>query len=259
MNNNNNTVSSGSFECVPAWLTKANQDFGFWDQTLRVETDPSPEEGAGDSVDPPLGDGGLKALQTEREQRKALEKQLKAVQQQLKAFEGIDPDLAREAKAIAAQQEEWAQKESLLKEEVAAQYQPQVQQAKQEAQAAREALLNYQRDNALEKAFYSADGLPGEFDAVAPALRDRVQMGEKGELKIFDEKGSPFFVKGEPATLSDLLSDVIEKTPWVARHFKGNDSPGFRVNGSGDYSRANPQLSNLPAWERVRLSRQKGA
>jgi len=75
-----------------------------------------------------LGDGGIKALKAEREQRKALEKQLKEIQSKLAQFESVSIDEYEKLKQFKTEQEK-AQEEARQK---ALEEKAQYEQAKQE-------------------------------------------------------------------------------------------------------------------------------
>ncbi|MEO1208582.1 MAG: hypothetical protein AAFX78_03485 [Cyanobacteria bacterium J06638_20] len=247
---------------VPSKLFRAQQECNIWDGICHVDPDPAPEPTPATPPEP-LQQPGLDALRTERQRAKQLE-------QQLKAFEGIDPEKYREAMAIAQNQQEWAQRESELKSEFEKQYTPQIQERDTQIQVHRAALANYYADVVAEQAFLGANGIPGEFAAIAPTVQQRIQV-DTSQLKfdpsgrldqssvkvqILDATGQPMFVEGKPAQMSDLLKELAEQHTWIARHFKGNDSPGLQLGGKGDYSAGNPAMKNLPAWERVNLQRQ---
>lgn len=223
------------------------------------------QEGEGDAgggSDPNAGGGEneseklLKALQAEREQRKQFEKDAKTFKAQLEAFNGLDPDLARKAKEILAQQEEWAQKESKIRSDVEQTYTPKLQELEKSKTAAEQALLNYKRDVTLEREFNKAGGFAGEFEDVAGRLQGRVTIDPTtGELKVLDKAGKPSFTKGEPTTIAQLISELKGENLGFARHFKGNEGSGAGLNGSGKYNSGDPSLSGLSAWEKVERMR----
>ncbi|NEQ45621.1 MAG: hypothetical protein F6K00_19580 [Leptolyngbya sp. SIOISBB] len=255
---------------VPSAIARHQKQWGFWNEINHVDPEPPsapPPEPTPPNPSPtaPLQQPGLDALKAEREQ-------VKQLQQQLKAFEGIDPAKYAEAMQIAQQQTEWAQQKSELETQYKNQYEPQIKQRDTEITQHKSALANYYADVAAEQAFLSADGIAGEFTAISPAVQQRMQVSteklefdESGRLKpgsvsiqILDELGQPMFVDGKPATMTDLIKDLAKKNTWIARHFKGNNTPGFQLGGKSDFSSTNPSLSGVSAWDRVNMSRQGG-
>lgn len=201
----------------------------------------------------------MAALQKERDARSSAEKEAKQYRAQVDAFSGVDPELAKKAQQILAQQEEFAQRESKLKAEIEGQYQPKLSEAQKQIAETEAKLLNYQRDVTLEREFVRAGGFEGEFQAIAHALRDRVQLGVNGEQKILDFKGQPAFVKGEPMTLSQLIEEMKTTQLWFARHFKGHQSSGAGLNGSARGTTFDPSLQGLSSWQKVERQRSQGS
>lgn len=215
---------------------------------------PSPES-PGATPDP---NAGLKkALESERKIRSEFEQKLKLLERQLKAFEGIDPELAKRAQELQAQQEEMLQRESKLRAEIEASYQPQLAEAKKREAEKEAELQRFKLDVQLEKAFFEQGGFPGEFEPVALALRSRAKLEPNGSIKVLDKSGNPMFVNGEPATIADLIADLQKTEVWFARHFKGYEASGMGLGGSAMGGVNDPSLSNLPPWERVAALRAK--
>lgn len=255
---------------IPAAVARLQSEWGFWDGICRVEADPP----AGDppatppatppSGDAGLGDNGIKALQTEREQRKQAETQLKTLQAQLRAFEGIDPEKAKEAQKAAERIQEIEAQQAKLRADLEAEYKqkydPQLEQQRQLATQAQQELQDYKRDVLLERAFIQADGFPDSFRYAALDLQARTRLTDKGAIEVLDAEGNPAYVadngKSRPMTAAELIQELAEQNHGFARHFKGNDSPGFALKGQGDYSQGNPAMASMPAWERVRLQRE---
>ena len=263
---------------IPAVISRHQRDWGFWDDINHVDPDPTPPPNdPAPTATPPndypagLRDEGQKALDAMKAERAQLKEQLRQTQAQMKAFEGMDPSKYAEAMRIADQQIEWARQKSELEASLKQQYEPQIQERDTQLTQHKSALANYYADVAAEQAFLAADGIAGEFAAIAPAVQQRMQVDTanlefdaSGRLKlgsvkvqVLDEKGQPMFVDGKPATMAELIKDLASKHTWIARHFKGNNTPGFQLGGKGDFSAQNPNMAKLPAWQRVNLQRQQ--
>jgi hypothetical protein len=216
------------------------------------QTEQTNQTGAGD-IEKLTG-----ALNKERDLNKETQKQLKALQTQLEAFKDIDPELARKAKQLLAEQEEWAQKESKFKADAEAAFAPKIQELEKARTEAEQTLLNFKRDVVLEREYIKANGFPGEFEDVAAKLQSRVQIDPAtGELKVFDKAGKPSFTKGEPTTIAQLIAEMQSENLGFARHFKGSEGAGAGLNGNGKYVGGDPAFRGLSAWEKVERMRQE--
>lgn len=201
----------------------------------------------------------MNALNAEREARKALEKEAKAARAQLSAFSDIDPELARKAKQILAEQEEWAARESKIKAEIDQSYQPKLSELEKARLAAEQKLVAYRTDVALERAFHAAGGFQGEYTAIAHALRDRVKEDPtSGELKVYTADGKQAYHKGDPMTVEQLIGELKANQLWFARHFKGSETAGPGINGNGRSGANVPNWDNLDDWSRVNALRNQG-
>lgn len=201
----------------------------------------------------------MNALQAEREARKALEKEAKAAKAQLSAFADVDPELARKAKQILAEQEEWAARESKIKAEIDQSYQPKLSELEKARLAAEQKLVAYRTDVALERAFHAAGGFQGEYQAIAHALRDRVKEDpQTGELKVYDASGKLAYHKGDPMTVEQLITELKSNQLWFARHFKGSETAGPGINGNGRSGANVPNWDALDDWSRVNALRNQG-
>jgi uncharacterized protein len=230
---------------LPNAIARHQTQWRFWDGICRAEDgldgDPSPLTATPPNPPPsggpdPNSETAYATLVKEREARKETEKQLKAMQAQLQAFQGLDPEKARQAMEIAARQQEWEAQQEQLKAEMEAElqkkYEPQLEQYRQQVAAKEQQFREFQRDKALEDQFYKSDGFPGEFEPAALALRSRVVVGDDGNLIVVEPDGkTPAYVadKGQsrPKTVAELIDDLKAEKSWFARHFKGSDRPGF--------------------------------
>lgn len=210
----------------------------------------------------------MSALEKERQQRAAYEKELKTMKRQLEAFSGVDPELAKQAQQILQQKQEWEERESKLREEVDAQYKPKLSEYEQQTQALRQQLtqreqqlLDYKRDTLLERAFQSLNGFEGEFEDVAHRLRSRTKINpETGELEVLGADGKRMYSSedpSKPATVEQLIKQLQKENIGFARHFKGYESGGAGINGVGRGGAGDPNWEKLPAWERVSKMREQ--
>ena len=254
---------------VPHWLNQHQQEFGFWDGICHVDPDPQPDPDPAPTPEP-LDEPGLKALQQEREARKTLEKQLRQQAAQLKAYGDLDPEKAREAMAAAQRLADFEEQQTKFKADTEAaikqQYEPQLKQQKELTAQAQQQLQNFRQDTLLERAFTEANGLPGEFKRVADDLRSRTQLkakDDKGtdfEIVVLDGNGDPAYVadqgRSRPMTVAELMADLMKGDISFARHFRGNDSPGFKLNGNGTFNANDPAIASLSPAERLNRARQ---
>lgn len=250
---------------IPFWLERVA--IPQWDGINFVDPEPADDGDTGPDAGDPLPDvEKLKgALGKERENAKSLQRELRSIKAQLEAFAGIDPAKAKEALEIAQRQEELerqqAQQRAELENSIKSQYEPQLQELQAQLSEKAAAYENYKRDTLLQQEFSKADGLPGEFVAVAHALQERVKFDAEGNLVVVNAKGQPEYQivegKSQPKTVAQLIQE-LKKDPqylWFARHFRGNERSGFGITSSQANLDGIPE--GLSAWERVAAIREK--
>lgn len=251
---------------LPAFVERFQREFGVWDGICHVDPDPSSDaDDSSSSVDPAEFQTVRDTMKKERDRANTLDKELKVIKRQLEAFSGIDPEAAKRAIAEAEQAEEM---ERRLTADIEKRFAPQIdkmttenQQLQQQNQQLQQRYDNYRRDTLLEQSFYAAGGLPGEFVAIASALQPRVGFNDKGELLVVDSEGKPELVvegtQSKPKTIKGLIEELKSDPQhlWFARHFKGNDKPGFGTNSFD--SASDPAFANMSPWERVAAIREK--
>lgn len=225
---------------IPNTLVKLLQSEQHWDGFCKVDEDPPTEEVAtpNDSAtkDEPLGDGGMKALKAEREQRKALEQQLRTLQTK---YQGIDPsefqDLVkfksaqekaaadRQQKELEDQQNYEAAKQKLLEEHATKVSSLEKGQAEALAQVTSEktAIAEKYKDllisTKLSNAFVKANGDPTKVDVLQiPAIR--------GQLAIVDDDVQ--VVDGDGNAIATTLDE------WVTESIKPNYLYLFKPEGT---------------------------
>ena len=250
------------FTHPPLWILKLA--IPQWDGINRIDTDPpadSPEDTPpADDIDRLKG-----ALGKERENARNLAREMKALKAQLEAFAGIDPQKAQEALEIAKRQEEFerqqAEQRAKLEAEIRGQYEPRLSELQKQLQDVSQSAEAYKLNTLLEREYNAADGLPGEFVAIAHALQARVKLDPTtGEPRILDANGqTEYIVEGgqsRPKTVAHLIAELKSdpKHTWFARHFRGNERSGFGISGSTAGGDINPALTG---WERVAALREK--
>ena len=246
----------------PLWILKLATPQ--WDGINRIDTDPttdSPEDQSPtDDIERLKG-----ALGKERENARALAREMKMLKAQLEAFAGIEPDKAKEALEIAKKQEEFerqqAEQRARLEAEIRGQYEPQLSELQKQLQQVSQSAESYKLNTLLEREYQAADGLPGEFVAIAHALQARVKLDPtSGEPRVLDANGQVEYVvengQSRPKTVAHLITELKgdPKYTWFARHFRGNERSGFGISGSTAGGDINPALTG---WERVAALREK--
>lgn len=241
----------------PQWLL--NIAIPQWDGINRVDPEPDDSPEPTDDVERLKG-----ALGKEREQARQYAKELKALKSQLEAFSGLDPEKAREALEIAKRQQEieaqQAQIVAQAKAETEGQFRPRIQELEERLNQTATEYTNFKRDQLLQDEFLKAEGLPGEFVAVAHALQGRVAFGPDGKLQVVGPDGQPEFVVDQGRSVPKTVRQLIEELKgdpnhiWFARHFKGNEKSGFGITGVPGGN--DPSFAGLDPWEKVSRIRQ---
>lgn len=232
-----------------------------------IDPEPDGDGGTGDSggATPPddsslgLGEQGKRAIATLRGEKKELTTKLGELQRQLEVFKGIDPEKAKQAEIELERLRQETATASKIKAEAEAELQSQYEQKLKHqenlATEAQQALVEYKLNSQLERAFYAAGGLEGEFDYISPIMRARAKM-DKEDLVVLDESGEPAFSadngKSRPMTLNELIDSLCEKNSGFARHFKSTAEAITKrqtVNGQPDFTGVDDP------WEKLRMSR----
>ena len=156
----------------------------------------------------------LKALKAERESRKQYEKQVKDQAAQLERFADVNPDEWTAMQAEAAKAAQLQAQFGEAKEAIELKYSQQAEASAQEANAAKQALAEYQKKYALEKVFYAAGGRTDSadgvsfFDMMAQQVGGSFRHEADGSLTVVDAAGDPVLDKesGKRVAAEDFIS-----------------------------------------------------
>lgn len=200
----------------------------------------------------------LKALKSEREARKTLERQQKDYETQLSKFAQINPDeyqkLQEEAAAAAAAKAAADERTSLLEEK----YGSQAAEAAKVAEAAKQQLLEFQKRYSLEKVFFSAGGRTDSadgvsfFDMLANQIGNRFRLESDGSLTVVDAGGDPILDKesGKRIDPETFLSG-FKTHPIYGTFFKGAKGSGAGIGYGGT------DASGIPVEDLASMSREE--
>lgn len=200
----------------------------------------------------------LKALKSEREARKTLERQQKDYETQLSKFAQINPDeyqkLQEEAAAAAAAKAAADERTALLEEK----YGSQAAEAAKVAEAAKQQLLEFQKRYSLEKVFFSAGGRTDSadgvsfFDMLANQIGNRFRLENDGSLTVVDASGDPILDKesGKRIDPETFLSG-FKTHPIYGTFFKGAKGSGAGIGYGGT------DASGVPVEDLASMSREE--
>lgn len=182
----------------------------------------------------------LKALKAEREARKQYERELKESKSHLEKFAEINPDeymkLQQEAAEAAKLQAQWGETRDAIEHK----YSSQAQEARKEAEAAKDALAQYRKRYALEKVFNAAGGRTDSvdgvsfFDLMADQVGARFRHETDGSLTVVDASGDPILDKesGKRISAEDYMSS-FKIHPVYGTFFKGAKGSGAGIGYGG--------------------------
>lgn len=209
--------------------------------------------------------GLKKALESERNRAKDLERQFKQFQESIK---GIDPEKYKQLEILQKQAEEWNRKEIEIRNNYERDFTERFK-VEQDKTAAWEAKFNelLVRTEA-ERAYQLAEGRSGAgddgttfFEAFFTNIRGRLQLNEQGKLEVVDPNGTRLYSKKNASQLmspaeyfSDLVTHPVFGTFFERRSTaKGggmnpNQVPNGVVVGGED-------LNALSASERLTILR----
>jgi hypothetical protein len=198
----------------------------------------------------------LKALKAEREARKQYEREAKETKAHLEKFAEINPEeytkLQQEAAEAARLQAQWGE----ARDAIETKYSQQAQEARKEAESAKEALASYRKQYALEKVFNAAGGRTDSvdgvsfFDLMAGQLGGNFRQEADGSLTVVDSAGDPLLDKesGKRITPEDYLSSY-KHHPVFGTFFKGAKGSGAGIAFGGT------DANGMPVEDLTGLSR----
>jgi len=200
----------------------------------------------------------LKALKAERESRKQYEKQVKDQAAQLERFADVNPDEWTAMQAEAAKAAQLQAQFGEAKEAIELKYSQQAEASAKEANAAKEALAEYQKKYALEKVFYAAGGRTDSadgvsfFDMMAQQVGGSFRHEADGSLTVVDAAGDPVLDKesGKRVAAEDFISSY-KVHPIYGTCFKGQKGSGAGIGYGGTDANGMPteDLSSLSSTE----------
>lgn len=182
----------------------------------------------------------LKALKSEREARKNLEKTTREKSAQLEQLKGIDPEQYAKLQAEAAKRAELDAETAARVGAIEKSYSEQLAAAKAEQEQASAQVIELQKRYAFERAFAAAGGRGGEFtDLAYSRLQGEFKLEKDGTVAVVDKSGA-YVVddKGKRVNPSDHL-----------KQYKGHQLLGYtfeaeRGAGSGLMPHPGSDLAN---------------
>lgn len=200
----------------------------------------------------------LKALKSEREARKTLERQQKDYETQLSKFAQINPDeyqkLQEEAAAAAAAKAAADERTALLEEK----YGSQAAEAAKVAENAKQQLLEFQKRYSLEKVFFSAGGRTDSadgvsfFDMLANQIGGQFRLESDGSLTVVDTSGDPILDKESGKRIDpETFIGGFKTHPIYGTFFKGAKGSGAGIGYGGT------DASGIPVEDLASMSREE--
>lgn len=196
----------------------------------------------------------MKALKSEREARKAMEREAKERAQQLERFADINPDEYAKMQQEVAQAAQLQAQYGEAREAIEAKYSRQAEEAAAKAAAAEASLAEYRKKYALEKVFISAGGRTDAadgvsfFDMMAAQIGSRFRQEADGSLTVVDAQGDPILdaESGKRINPEDYLAS-FKVHPVYGTFFKGVKGSGAGIGYGGVDSSGMPveDLSSL--------------
>jgi hypothetical protein len=202
---------------------------GTADEWLRpfasVTPDPAGEESGGgggeelDTDDPSLGEAGQKALKTEREARKALERQMAQLQQQLAAVKDLNPDAYRAAQEKANELERrLAERDQLTaaeRQRIEAKSQQQITAAKKEAEAERAKRIDLQTRTLARGVFSAAEGRDGADSGGLTFFDAYFEFQGRRHFRVDEATGKLFVVDGDGDRIKTAEGQDVDPVTWL--------------------------------------------
>ena len=182
----------------------------------------------------------LKALKAERDARKQYERELKETKTNLERFAEINPDeytkLQAEAAEAARVQAQFGEQRELIEQK----YSRQAEEAASEANAAKQALADYQKKYALEKVFFAAGGRTDSadgvsfFDMLSQQVGGSFRQEADGSLTVVDSGGDPILdpESGKRVNAQDFIA-AYKVHPIYGTFFKGAKGAGAGIGYGG--------------------------
>ena len=202
-----------------------------------IDTEPTDEEpsGGGDNdSDDFLGEGGIKALRTEREQRKALEREMAQMRQQLAAVKDLNPEAYRQAQDKAAELERRLQEREQLTEaerkRIETKAQQQIAKATTEAQQEKERRVALEIKTAVRSYYSAAEGKDGADSSGLSFFDAYMDFHGKKHFRLDETTGKVFVVDAEGDRIDadpiEWLNEQADNSQVIGAFFKPKGGVG---------------------------------
>jgi hypothetical protein len=210
-----------------------------------ASVDPEPAgEGTGgggaaeiDEDDDSLGEAGQKALKSEREQRKALQRQMAQMEQQLEALKGINPEAYRQAQEAAdrlrREKDEFERATATERQRLETKAAEQIQQARLEAKAERERRIDLHVRTLARDAFQAAEGRPEADERGNSFFEGWMQLQGRKHLRVDEAAGRLYVVDGDGDRVKTADGKDVDPVAWINEQADGSPVIGtfFRPKG----------------------------
>jgi hypothetical protein len=194
-----------------------------WEILNAVDPDPSDEVDGGGGLDPatdgePLGEAGEKALRTERERRKQLERQLANLETQLSTVKDLNPDAYKQAQERAAELERQLREREQLtaaeRQRLESKAQEQVRKASDNAQREKEKRIALEIKTAARGIFSAAEGRDGADNSGLSFFDAWMEFQGKRHLRIDEASGKLYVVDADGDRIKTDNGD-IDPVAWL--------------------------------------------
>lgn len=161
----------------------------------------------------------LKALNSERDARKAQEKALKESAARLQKLEDVDPDLHKQLLQDQARRAELDAEMEVREAERQRNYEQMKQESSAREKKLQGQISHMQRHRAFEGLFSSAGGKGGKFlDTAFNSIGDKLRLEADGSFTVIDGNGDPL--------LDEESGKRVDPKEWV-QQYKSDDFLGF--------------------------------
>lgn len=226
------------------WLDRLLEIADDWQRPwATVDPDPADDAAGGggstepDEDDASLGEAGQRALKAEREQRKALQRQMAQMEQQLEALKGINPDAYKQAQEAAErlrrEKEDLEQRTASERQRIEAKANEQLQRARQEAQAERERRISLHVHTLARDAFQSAGGRTEVDDSGNSFFKGWMRLQGNDHLRVDEAAQRLYVVDGDGDRIKDADGKDKDPVAWINEQADGSPVIGnfFRPKG----------------------------
>ena len=190
-----------------------------------VDPDPAGEGAGGggddgsDDDDATLGDAGRKALQTEREQRKALERKLAQLEAQLSTVKDLSPDAYRQAQEKAIELERrLAEREQLTaaeRQRIETKAQEAVRKATAAAEAEKARRIDLQVRTMARGVFSAAEGRDGADPAGLSFFDAWMEFQGRRHFRVDEATGKLYVVDGDGDRVKTAEGQDVDPVAWL--------------------------------------------